>query len=421
VPNSLLPDLDKLPKPSANRMAVRVTKDAQRHIRSGHPWVFDGSIESVSHEGQPGDLAVVFDQDRRFVAIGLYDPSSPIRLRMLHHGKPVTIDAEWLASRIGEAMSIRQPLVDDDDTTAYRLVNGENDGLPGLVIDYYAGVAVVKLYSLVWVPWLKAVVDAVGADTVVLRLSRNIAHQAAFGKADGPVAFGLVDGVALRGEVPTGSIDFVENGLHFEADVVHGQKTGHFLDQRDNRRRVRDLSMGTTVLDVFSCTGGFSLHAAAGGAESVHSVDLSGHALEALARNVERNQDNPGVANCQFTSDEGDAFKVMEELGRRGRKFDVVIVDPPSFAQRQHEVDRALRAYQRLTHLAMPLLKRGGLLVQASCSSRVDTEQFLFGVQSAAGYAGRQTEVIATTGHGLDHPIGFTEGAYLDCVFATVN
>lgn len=402
-------------------MAVRVTKDAQRHIRSEHPWVFDGSIESVSHEGQPGDLAVIFDKNRNFLAIGLYDPSSPIRIRVLHSGKPVTIDDEWLKGRIAEAMAIRQPLLDSSETNAYRLVNGENDGLPGLIVDQYADVAVVKLYSMVWIPWLRAVVDAIEADTVILRLSRNIADQGGFGKSRGPAAFGLVDGVALRGKAPTKPIDFDENGLHFDADVVHGQKTGHFLDQRDNRRRVQDLSTGASVLDVFSCTGGFSVHAAAGGAESVHSVDLSGHALEGLARNVERNQDNPGVAACRFTSDEGDAFKVMEELGRKGRRYDIVIVDPPSFAQRQYEVDRALRAYQRLTHLAVPLVKRGGLLVQASCSSRVDSEQFFYGVQNAASYAGANTEVIATTGHALDHPVGFSEGAYLDCIFLKIK
>ncbi|MEY4339606.1 MAG: hypothetical protein RLZ14_1456 [Actinomycetota bacterium] len=404
-----------LPRPGQKRLAVRVTPDALRRVRAGHPWVYDHSVVSVSHDGAPGDLAVVFDDDRRFAAIGLWDPTSPIRLKVLHHGKPVTVDAAFWRARITEALARRQPLVARGDTTGYRLVNGENDLLPGLVIDRYDRTLVMKLYSGAWVPHLADLLPALDEllhpDAVLLRLARSITPEQ---------LHGLEEGDTLLGVAPAGPVLFTEHGLWFEADVVHGQKTGHFLDQRDNRAYLRTLVEGATVLDVFASTGGFTVHAAAGGAESVTAIDLSAPTLAAAERNLALNRHLPEVAACTVRTVVADAFREMEVMQRRRTRFDVVVIDPPSFAMRKTDVDRALGAYAKLTELAVGLVKHGGLLVQCSCSSRVTAEAFHATVARAAARARRPLEELRRTGHAIDHPVGFPEGAYLKAVFARV-
>ncbi len=406
-----------IPGVPERRLAVRVTPAALRAVRSGHPWIFDASITSVSDGGAPGDMAVVFDDRRRFTAIGVYDPASPIRVKVLHHGRPAAIDARWWHDRIAAASGRRADLAAASgrgETTGYRVVHGENDALPALVVDRYDRTAVVKLYSAALIPHLPPIVDAVAAvvepETIVLRLARSVQRQD---------THGLGDGDALLGPAPRGPVMFRENGLSFEADVVRGQKTGHFLDQRDNRARVRELAAGARVLDVFSCTGGFAVHAAAGGARSVHCVDASAAAIATGERNLAHNADHPAVRACRHSADVGDAFTVMERLARSRARYDLVIVDPPSFAQKQADVGRALDAYRRLTVLALRLLAPGGTLVQASCSSRVSAPDFHAAVLSAANSAGLPLEVRARTGHPADHPVGFTEGAYLKAVVAT--
>ena len=227
--------------------------------------------------------------------------------------------------------------------------------------------------------------------------------------------------MAVLGDLPVEPVPFFEHGLLFEADVVRGQKTGHFLDQRENRALLATLSAGARVLDVFACTGGFSVHAAAGGAAEVTSVDQSAPALAMAVRNMASNSDRPAVAACRHDVEAGDAFDVMAAMARRGRRFDVVVVDPPSFAARQASVGAARRAYGRLTTLALALVEPGGLLVQASCSSRVTSDEFVDTVFTAAHAAGHHLTPVARTGHPLDHPIGFPEGAYLKALFARVD
>ncbi len=396
------------------RVAVRITKDALRRIRSGHPWLFDRSITSVSHEGAPGDLAVIFDDKRAFVGVGLLDPASPIRVRLLHVGRPRSVDAAFWADKIDTAVTRRAPLTATGDgvapTTGYRLINGENDGFGGLIVDRYDAVLVVKVYSAAWLPHLPVLVDLLamqpGVGAVVFRSSRNIA-AAARGR-------GLADGKVLVGAVAD-PVLFTENGLVFEAATRTGQKTGHFLDQRENRLLVGQRSQGRSVLDVFSCTGGFAVHAAAGGATSVHLVDLNPHALETARRNLAHN-----ARPCSFDSTTGDAFAVLERLARERRTYGVVVVDPPSFASRADQTVGAIRAYRRLTDLAVRLVEPGGWFFQASCSSRVDRDTFVETVSNAAAGLGRPLQEALVTGHALDHPVTFPEGAYLKAILAKV-
>ena len=412
-----MPSLDPLtavPPLAERRLALRVTPAAQRALRQGHPWLFDQAITAQSGEGRPGDLAVIFDAHRRFLAIGLYDPTSPLRVRVLHHGAPTAIDRSWLSGKLAGAIAWLSTLP-ENGTTGYRLVHGENDGLPGLVIDRYASTLVAKIYSLAWIPRLgelrAALDDVFPAACLVLRLSRDLLRRPEY-------LYGLEDGTVLAGPPPEGPVSFLENGLRFEADVLRGQKTGFFLDQRDNRARVERLSAGQEVLNVFAYSGGFSLYAARGGAPEVVSLDSSAPALAAAERNFALNLDLPAVAAAHHTSLAADAFLALADLRRGGRTFDLLIVDPPAFAKRQGEVSAALNAYERLTALALGVLRPGWTLVMASCSSRVPAAAFFDAVNAAAQRAGRPLRESERTGHPIDHPVLFPEGAYLKCLFA---
>ncbi len=407
--------IDTLPRRGDRRVAVHATPAGARAVRSGDPWLFDGSITREG-DGSAGDLAVVFDPDRDFAGIGLFDPASPIRVRMLHHGQPTDIDDRWWASRIDTALARRESLAADEATTAYRLIHGENDGLPGLVVDRYADTLVAKIYTPAWLPNLRSVlpplIERTGADRVVLRTSRALSATSS-DETPG-------DGAVLFGDPPAGPIGVLERGLRLGVDVVAGHKTGHFLDQRDNRALVRSLAEGAEVLDVFSSTGGFSLSAAAGGARSVHMVDVSGPALSTAEENLRRNRHLAEVAACRVTSTRGDAFEVLEGLVADGRAFDLVVLDPPSFARAANQVDRAIAAYERLAALGIELTRSGGTMVQASCSARIDVDTLAGAVSRAAGRSSRRVREIRRTGHPVDHPIGFRHGAYLKALYVSV-
>jgi 23S rRNA (cytosine1962-C5)-methyltransferase len=414
-------DLSNLPDPNPKRIALRINPLAEHALRQGHPWVFDQAITEQSHNGRAGDLAVIFDDHRRFLAVGLYDPDSPIRVRILQSRQPATINADWFKTRLEAAVSLRAPLLAQPAaraTTGYRLVHGENDGLPGLVIDRYAGTLVLKLYTSAWIPHLKefcaALAQVSPAERLILRLSRTLLKQPAS-------LSGLSDGLVLSGPELTGPILFQENGLTFESDPILGQKTGFFLDQRDNRARVELLSRGKSVLNIFAYTGGFSVYAARGGAKQVLSVDLSAPAMQSAVRNMDHNRQDPGVAAVVHQTLAEDAFEVLARLAAEKRKFDLVIIDPPMFAQNQSQIAGALQAYGQLTRLGLAVLRPGGVLVQASCSSRVETQAFFNCIHQAARACNRRLTEIERTAHALDHPITYKEGAYLKCLFARLD
>jgi 23S rRNA (cytosine1962-C5)-methyltransferase len=409
--------LERLAGPNERRVAVRVTKDAQRQLRGGHPWVFASSIASISHDGAIGDLAVIFDDNRRFLAIGLYDPTSPLRVRVLHRGEPRAIDDGFWRERIDASLERRRALAASTSTDAYRCIHGENDALAGLVLDRYDTTFVLKLDTAAWFAHLGSVVpiliERLAPERLVLRMSRSVRQGAA--------ELDVTDGAMLHGDTPIEPVLFRENGLLFETDVVRGHKTGYFLDQRDNRDRVRTLAEGARVLDLFSCTGGFTVHAAAGGARSTHSVDISAPAIDYGKHNLRHNRADPLVARSSARHTVGDVFAIARQMMGAGERYDLIVVDPPSFAAKRADEDVAKAAYRRLTALAIGLLAPDGVLVQSSCSSRVDAETFFATVHEAASSAGRPLEEIERTTHGVDHPIGFAQGAYLKTLFARVQ
>ena len=280
---------------------------------------------------------MVYDRKDRFLAVGLFDPDSPICVRVLHAGNPQPLDAAWWAARLDAAVRRRDGLF-DRQTTGYRLINGESDGWPGLVLDRYGATLVLKLYTAAWLPRLEEITGLIQTQLkpqrIVLRLSRNMERRSPTRR----------DGASLyqkRAGLETGApIVFLESGLRFEADVVRGQKTGFFLDQRENRRMVERLAHGRTVLNAFSFSGGFSLYAARGGAQSATDLDISAHALAAAERNFTLNKrgvPHGGIAGCRHELLQADAFDWLAQ--NAGRNFDLVVLDPPSLAKR--EVERA--------------------------------------------------------------------------------
>lgn len=387
------------------RLAVKLSAAGERSVRAGHPWVFSDSIEKISADGKAGDLAIVFGKRSNSVmGVGLYDPDSPIVLKMLHHGGGATIDEAFFRSKIQAAFALRQELL-QTNTNSYRLLFGENDGFPGLVVDVYATVSVLKLYSEIWLPYLPIIVPQVllisETDTAVLRLSR---------KLQGSQNHDLVDGQVLAGNLAEETVQFKEHGLIFGANVVKGHKTGYFLDHRHNRKRVGTLARGKTVLDVFCYAGGFSVHALAGGAKEVTSIDISEQALKVAKKNASLNP-FPGT----HTTVLGDAFEKLNELQTQGKKFGLVVIDPPSFAASKHQIAIALKKYSQLATMGAGLTASKGTLVLASCSSRVVASQFFQLVEEALNKTGRKYRIEGQTEHDSDHPVTFPEGAYLKC------
>ena len=399
--------------PAANKTAairLRITAAAESIVRSGHPWLFADSIHELNRPGQAGELAVIYDRKDKFLAVGLFDPDSPIRVRILHAGKPQTIDEAWWRSRIVQALARRDGLF-EATTTGYRLIHGESDGWPGLVLDRYDTTLVLKIYTSAWLPRLDAILalfhEKIPGERLILRLSRNLQSCA-------EKQFQLRDGQVLSGATPAGPVIFVENGIRFEADVLRGQKTGFFLDQRENRREVEALARGRRVLNAFSFSGGFSVYAARGRATSVTDLDISTHALASAKRNFALNQNDPGVVACQHATVQADTFTWLPATTE---VFDLIVLDPPSLAKRAAEREGAIHAYERLNSLGIAKLARDGILVAGSCSAHVSAPEFFDAVRRAATSSGRKFSELKTLQHPPDHPATFKEAAYLKVIY----
>jgi 23S rRNA (cytosine1962-C5)-methyltransferase len=391
---------------SPKRLAVKLTAKGEQFVVKGHPWVFSNSIVKINNDAATGDLAIIFSKNKnKVVGLGLFDAESPIRIKVIHNAETnVAINAAFFQHKIELAFEKRKQLL-KTDTNSYRLLFGENDGFPGLIADVYDSVLVVKLYSEIWLPYLDPILQLLQqiskAETLVMRLSRNLQNSKNHTFTDGEVVYG-----ALQNDV----VQFIEHGVKFSANVIKGHKTGYFLDHRANRKRVGEFSKGKTVLDVFSYAGGFSVHALVKGAAEVTSLDISKHALD-MARENGKLNDYSGF----HKTISGDAFNEMKDLITSGKRYDVVVIDPPSFAKQQSEVYLAKKKYAQLAALGAKLTAKNGLLVLASCSSRVLAQAFFDLNVQALNAQQRLYEGILKTNHDTDHPISFPEGAYLKC------
>ena len=388
------------------RLAVKLNAKGEQFVVKGHPWVFSNSIVKINDDAKTGDLAIIFSKNKnKVIALGLFDANSPIRIKIIHNSQEkVEVNSAFFHHKIENALALRQPLL-LTNTNSYRLLFGENDGFPGLIADVYDKVLVVKLYSEIWLPYIETIIPSLQqiskAETVVIRLSRSLDNSSNHQLKDGDVIYGT-----LENEV----VEFVEHDVKFSAHVIKGHKTGYFLDHRANRKQVGEWSKNKTVLDVFSYAGGFSVHALYNGAKEVTSLDISKQALEVAIQNGKLN-DYTGIHKTIA----GDAFEALKQLIKDKKTFDVVVIDPPSFAKQASEIDLAKKKYAQLAQLGEQLTSKNGLLVLASCSSRVVPQAFFDINKQVLLDSNRIFNLILKTGHDIDHPVTFPEGEYLKC------
>jgi 23S rRNA (cytosine1962-C5)-methyltransferase len=375
-------------------------KSVKRH----HPWIFSGAIERMDGAPAAGESVLVKAAGQP-LAVAAWSPQSQICARVWSFDSTVVVDAEFFRGRIRQAVALRASLPAFLHSNALRLVHGESDGLPGVVVDRYADVLVAQFLSAGAEYWRETILDALVAET---------GCEAIYERSDAEVR--ALEGLPartgfVRGNREARRCPIVEYGLHFRVDVAAGQKTGFFLDQRENRQRVRSLAAGREVLDAFCYTGGFSIAALAGGAKHVTAIESSLVALEVAKENSTIN--SLSEERVQFV--QADVFAYQRQLRDGGRRFDLVVLDPPKFAPTAAQAKNAARAYKDINLMALKLLAPGGLLATFSCSGGVSAELFQSIVAGAAADAGVDAKILERFGAAADHPVAlsFPEGDYL--------
>lgn len=390
---------------------LRLKKNEERRLRAGHLWVFSNEVDIAETPLKgivPGAQVTLQDSRGKPLGSAFANPNTLIAARLYSRDADRPFDASLLVHRINVALSLREKLF---PTPHYRLVYGDSDGLPGLVVDRYDDVLVVQISTA----GMEALKDAVIAALVkVLKpfgiLLRN--DSAARGLEQLPEEVAVV-----HGEVPE-TVEVIENGVRFAVPVRTGQKTGWFYDHRDNRARLMAMAKGARVLDVFSYIGGWGVQAAVGGATDVLCVDASAPALAQVAGNAQRN----GVAD-RVRTQQGDAFDVLKQLHEAGERFDIVVVDPPAFIKRRKDIETGSAAYRKLNDQAIRLLNRDGYLVSGSCSMHLEKSALLDILRASGRHLDRTVQVIAQGGQGADHPVlpAIAETDYLKAFFARVT
>jgi 23S rRNA (cytosine1962-C5)-methyltransferase len=376
-----------------------------------HPWVLDSAVLRVDGEPADGDVVDLATHDGTFVARGLWNASSRLRVRLYAFDPATRLDDAFWQTRIASAVALRTTLGLDDRAAAARLVNSEGDDLSGLIVDRYGEYLAVQVTALAMACRLEAICDSleslVSPRGILLRgAERGLAKLEGLHLADRLV----------RGTAPDGPVFVHEHGLKFGVDLAEGQKTGYYLDQRDNRQAVAAAARGRRVLDMFCYSGGFSLACAKAGARSVLAVDSSGKATALAKANAGLN----GAASVSVET--ADAFEKLDSLTAAGERFGMVILDPPKFARSRASLDDALRAYHRINRVAVGLLDPGGILVSCSCSGSVSREDFLQMLSGVSQRSGRSIQLLECRGAAADHPVSASclEGEYLKCVIARV-
>lgn len=381
-------------------LEIYLKKERDAPVLRGHPWIFSGAIERVEGDLDSVGIADVSDCKKNWLARGLYNPKSQIRVRVLTWQKEA-IDGDFFARRVSEAHAFRQRYL-ADSTDSYRVLNGEGDLLPGLIVDRYANFLVCQFFSAGMALFKNDILDTLSAIDSV---------KGIFERSDGRVGDeeGLEPSIGvLSGEAPPEQIAITENGFKFLVDVRRGQKTGFFLDQRDNRAFLSTVVRDQTVLNCFSYSGAFSVYAFGGGAREVVSLDSSMPALELAEKNLALN----GFAEAPGELLKGDAFAYLKETDR---KFDVIVLDPPSLAHKRSDVSAATGGYKFLNLHALKHLNPGGLLLTFSCSQHLSTDLFQKVVFGAAVDARRRVSIVKRLGQSIDHPVSLhhPEGEYL--------
>jgi len=386
----------------------------ERSVRRRHPWLFAGSVGRLEGRARPGDTVEVLADDFTLLGRAAYSPASQIRARMWSFDPEESIDDAFFKRRIAQAVARRQSLPALRVQQGLRLIHAESDGLPGVIADRYGDTVVIQLTSAGADKWRRAIVAALIQATGCARIIERSDSEVRGLEGLEPVS-GWV-----HGEAPAGPVVLEEHGIRLAIDVAGGHKTGFYLDQRENRRLLGELSAGKSVLNAFCYSGGFSLQALAGGARHVLSIDSSGPALAQAQANLALNPHLP--AECAEWQ-EADVFQALRELRREGRQFDLIVLDPPKFAPSAAHAARAARAYKDINLLGFRLLNPGGLLMSYSCSGGIGLELFQKIVAGAALDAGRDARIVQRLQGSADHPVGlaYPEGEYLKGLLVQVD
>ena len=384
---------------------IELKKGREKSLKRRHPWIFSGAVAGVTGRPAPGETVEVRDASGKPLALAAYSPKSQIRARVWTFDPAQAVDAAFLGRRIRAAVELRERLEASKNTNAMRLVHGESDGLPGLVVDRYADVLVAQFLAAGAERWREEILGL---------LAEITGCEAIFERSDAEVRKleGLGPRVGFaRGNRAASRCPIIEYGLNFRVDVEQGQKTGFFLDQRENRQRVRALAAGREVLDGFCYTGGFSIAALAGGAARVCAMDSSADAIQIAKENLAANALD--ASRVEFRK--ADVFAELRKLRDGGARYGLIVLDPPKFAPTAAQARNAARAYKDVNLLAFKLLAPGGLLATFSCSGGVGAELFQSIVAGAALDAGAEAKIIGRFGAAPDHPVAleFPEGDYL--------
>ncbi|MDY6873353.1 MAG: class I SAM-dependent methyltransferase [Chloroflexota bacterium] len=385
--------------------ALILKKGREKAILRKHPWIFSGAVARVDGDPEPGETVVVRDSKEHYLATAAYSPQSQIRARIWSWDEEQSINQDFFDARLRAALALRKQQINTDHTDAYRLIHAESDRLPGLVVDRYSDALVLQILSAGAEHW---------RDTIVSALVDLLHPTCIYERSD--VAVRKLEGLAERTGTLYGNSDGLpdslqENGLKYKIDLLGGQKTGFYLDQRDNRQICREVAKGKKVLNCFAYTGGFTLSALAGGAKSVLSIDSSADALDLARENVALN----GLPEDKCEWLVGDVFEELRTLRDKAEQFDLIILDPPKFAPTASQARKAARGYKDINLYGFKLLKPGGTLMTFSCSGGIDAAFFQKIIADAALDAGVDAQIVARLSQAADHPtlLSFPEGSYL--------
>lgn len=394
-------------------ITVKLKKNRQKSLERKHPWVFSGAIDHVKENPKNGETVKVISADGKFLSWAAFSIKSQISLRVWSFNENEIIDSKFFKEMILQAIEYREQFVDLSNTNAYRLINAESDGLPGLIVDKYNDFIVCQFLSSGAEFWKQE---------IVAQLSALLNPTGIFERSDVEVREkeGLepISGV-LFGKIPSYLIEIVENGIKFLVDIKNGHKTGFYLDQRENRKLVESLTNQKEVLNCFSYSGGFSAYAIKGGAIKVTNIDSSAEALSLAEKNLSLNQ----IDSSKYENVADDVFKYLRKLRDANKQFDIIILDPPKFADSASQVEKASRGYKDINLLAIKLLKKNGLLFTFSCSGHITTDLFNKIISDAALDSGKTVHIIKHLTQSMDHTIStnFPEGLYLKGLLCRVN
>ncbi len=394
-------------------MKITLKKNREFSVMRRHPWIFSGALASVEGDPQAGDSVSVVAYDGAELGIGAYSPVSQIRVRMWSFDPATVVDEKFISERVAAAVGARVYFLAEGKTNAFRLINSEADGLPGVIADKYGDWIVCQFTTVGAEHWKNTVVDA---------LQRFMPCEGVYERSDLDVREreGLPSAIGvLAGKEPPEQIEIFEDECRYLVNVHEGHKTGFYLDQRDNREMIKRYCNNADVLNAFSYTGGFGIAAVVARASSITHVDLSAQALEMAKKNTALN-------TCELKDSEfikGDVFEVLRKFRDARRSFDVIVLDPPKFATSKGKLIKAARGYKDINLLGIKLLKPGGILATFSCSGLMTPDLFHKVVSDAAVDAGRDVQVLKRLQQGSDHPEGlcFPEGLYLKGLLCRVN